>query len=81
MPSQRRLFEKNGQSESSWGHRGRKHGEGDEPLGPAVSLTLVELQPEVDEGTEGRDHGECEYNVIWKQKKIILELCLLSGLP
>ena len=71
MLSQSRLFEKNGQCKSSWGHRGRKHGEGDEPLGPAVGLTLVELQPEVDEGTEGRDHRECKDNVVCEQKKKI----------
>ncbi len=68
MPSKCGFFEKNGQSKSSGCYRGRKHGEGDEPFGPAVGLTLVELQAEVDQGTEGRDHGECEDNVICRQK-------------
>ncbi len=69
MPPKCRLFKKNGQSESSGCYRSCKHGKWDEPLGPAVGLTLVELQAEVDQGAEGGDHGESEDNVVCTQKQ------------
>jgi hypothetical protein len=49
MLAQGCLFDEDRQGESSRRNRSRKHGEGDQPLGPGVGLALVELQAEVDQ--------------------------------
>ena len=64
--TQSRFLDEDGQSESSRGHRGCEHRKGDQPLGPRVRLALVKLQPEVDQGAEGGDHGQREDDVICK---------------
>ena len=75
-----RFLDEDSQGESPRSHRSSEHRESNEPLCPRVGLPFVELEPEVDQGAEGGDHGQREDDVIWKTRNAIQLLQQLSAI-